>query len=71
MSTGAPAQGAATCFCRDCLGDLDVKAILAQQDYWADYFDLVATKVAEKDLVDPTVMKEALERLEKDSPFKK
>jgi NitT/TauT family transport system substrate-binding protein len=52
-------------------GELDVKAILEQQDYWADYFDLVATKVAEKDLVDPSVMKEALERLEKDSPFKK
>ena len=26
MSTPAPAQGAATCFCRDCLGDLDIKA---------------------------------------------
>ncbi len=34
-------------------GQLDVKAILAQQDYWADYFDLVATKVEEKDLGPP------------------
>lgn len=52
-------------------GDLDVKAILQQQDYWADYFKLVETKIAEKDLADPSIMEEALKRLQSDSPFSK
>ena len=50
-------------------GALDVAAILDQQDYWADYFDVVETKVAEEDLVDLSVIKEALEKLTNDNPF--
>jgi NitT/TauT family transport system substrate-binding protein len=47
----------------------NIKSVMAQQDYWADYFHLVEKKVPEEQLFDLSIAKEAKARLEKEHPF--
>jgi NitT/TauT family transport system substrate-binding protein len=47
----------------------NIKSVMAQQDYWADYFHLVEKKVGEDQLFDLSIAKEAKARLEKEHPF--
>ena len=47
----------------------NIKSVMAQQDYWADYFRLVEKKVSEDQLFDLSIAKEAKARLEKEHPF--
>jgi NitT/TauT family transport system substrate-binding protein len=47
----------------------NVKSVMAQQDYWADYFHLVEKKVAESDLFDLSIAREAVSRLARERPF--
>jgi NitT/TauT family transport system substrate-binding protein len=47
----------------------NIKSVMAQQDYWADYFRLVEKKVPEEQLFDVSIAKEAKARLEKEHPF--
>jgi len=47
----------------------NVKSVMAQQDYWADYFHLVEKKVAEADLFDLSIAREAKQRLDREKPF--
>jgi len=47
----------------------NVKSVMAQQDYWADYFHLVEKKVAESDLFDLGIAREAKQRLDREKPF--
>jgi NitT/TauT family transport system substrate-binding protein len=47
----------------------NIKSVMAQQDYWADYFKLVEKKVPEEQLFDVSIAKEAKARLEKERPF--
>src|SRR5665647_1715440 len=47
----------------------NVKSVMQQQDYWADYFHLVEQKVPEDQLFDLSIAREAVARLEKDKPF--
>lgn len=49
----------------------NVDNIMAQQDYWADYFNLVERKVSRDQLFDLSVVKEARERLEREKPFRR
>jgi NitT/TauT family transport system substrate-binding protein len=48
----------------------NVKSVMAQQDYWADYFHLVEKKVPEDQLFDLSIAKEAKARLDRQNPFK-
>src|SRR3569623_437355 len=47
----------------------NVKSVLAQQDYWAEYFHLVEMKVAETNLFDLSIACEAKQRLDLEKPF--
>lgn len=47
----------------------NVDSIVAQQNYWADYFDLVKTKVPRERLMELTLVQDALRILERDKPF--
>ncbi len=47
----------------------NVKSVMAQQDYWADYFKLVEKKVPESQLFDLSIAKEAKARLDREKPF--
>ena len=47
----------------------NIKSVMAQQDYWADYFHLVEKKVSEDTLFDMSIAKEAKARLDKERPF--
>jgi NitT/TauT family transport system substrate-binding protein len=47
----------------------NVKSIMAQQDYWADYFHFVEKKVPESQLFDLSIAREAKARLDKEKPF--
>jgi NitT/TauT family transport system substrate-binding protein len=49
----------------------NIKSVMAQQDYWADYFHLIEKKVPEETLFDLSVAKEAKARLDKERPFEK
>src|SRR5690242_5034115 len=47
----------------------NIKSVMAQQDYWADYFHLVEKKVPEAQLFELSIAKEAKARLAKEHPF--
>lgn len=47
----------------------NVKSVMAQQDYWADYFHLVEKKVPEAQLFDLSIAREAKARLDREKPF--
>jgi NitT/TauT family transport system substrate-binding protein len=47
----------------------NIKSVMAQQDYWADYFHLVEKKVSEDTLFDMSIAKDAKARLDKERPF--
>ena len=47
----------------------NVKSVMAMQDYWADYFTFVETKVPEARLFDLSIAKEAKARLDREKPF--
>ncbi|HEV2627363.1 MAG TPA: ABC transporter substrate-binding protein [Pseudolabrys sp.] len=47
----------------------NVKSVMAQQDYWADYFHLVEKKVPESALFDLSIAHEAKARLDREKPF--
>ncbi len=46
------------------------KSVMAQQDYWADYFHYVEKKVPQKELFDLSIARDAKARLAKKNPFK-
>lgn len=47
----------------------NVKSVMAQQDYWADYFHLVEKKVPEDELFALDIAREAKARLDREKPF--
>jgi NitT/TauT family transport system substrate-binding protein len=47
----------------------NIKSVMVQQDYWADYFHLVEKKVPEAQLFELSIAKEAKARLAKEHPF--
>ena len=47
----------------------NVKSVMAQQDYWADYFHLVEKKVPESALFDLRIAHEAKARLDRERAF--
>jgi len=47
----------------------NVQSVMAQQDYWADYFHLVEKKVPESALFDLSIAHEAKARLDRQRPF--
>ncbi len=47
----------------------NIKSVMAQQDYWADYFHLVERKVPESDLFDLSIAREAKASLDRLTPF--
>ncbi len=47
----------------------NIRSVMTQQDYWADYFHLVEKKVPEAQLFDLSIAKEAKARLAKEHPF--
>jgi NitT/TauT family transport system substrate-binding protein len=47
----------------------NVKSVMAQQDYWTDYFHLVEKKVPESQLFDLSIAREAKARLDREMPF--
>jgi len=47
----------------------NVKSVMAQQDYWSDYFHLVEKKVPESQLFDLSIAREAKARLDREKPF--
>jgi hypothetical protein len=47
----------------------NIKSVMAQQDYWADYFKLVEKKVPEEQLFDLSIAREAKARLDREKPF--
>ena len=47
----------------------NVKSVMAQQDYWSDYFHLVEKKVPEEQLFDLSIAREAKARLDREKPF--
>lgn len=49
----------------------NVKSVMAQQDYWADYFHYIEKKVPENQLFDLSIAREAKARLDKERPFAK
>jgi NitT/TauT family transport system substrate-binding protein len=46
-----------------------IDSIMAMQNYWADYFNYVETKVTREQLFDLSIAKEAKARLDKEKPF--
>jgi NitT/TauT family transport system substrate-binding protein len=48
----------------------NVKSVMEQQAYWADYFHLIEKKVPEHQLFDLSIAREAAARLEKEKPFR-
>jgi len=48
----------------------NVKSVMQQQNYWADYFHLVEKKVPEDKLFNLSIAREAVTRLEKEKPFR-
>ncbi len=52
-------------------GTPNIGSVMAQQDYWADYFHLVEKKVSEETLFDLSIAKEAKARLDKERPFER
>lgn len=49
----------------------NVKSVMAQQDYWFNYFHLVQKEVPESQLFDLSIARDAVTRLKRDNPFKK
>lgn len=47
----------------------NVKSVMAQQDYWSDYFKYVEKKVPENQLFDLSIAREAKARLDREKPF--
>lgn len=47
----------------------NIKSVMAMQNYWADYFNYVETKVPEERIFDLSIANEALARLARDKPF--
>jgi len=50
-------------------GQPNVQSIMKMQDYWADYYKLIETKVKPEQMFDASVAKEAVARLAKEKPF--
>jgi NitT/TauT family transport system substrate-binding protein len=49
----------------------NVKSVMAQQDYWSNYFKYVEKKVPEDQLFDLSIAREAKARLDREKPFGK
>ncbi len=49
----------------------NVKSVMEQQDYWAEYFHYIEKKVPESQLFDLSIAREAKARLDKERPFAK
>jgi NitT/TauT family transport system substrate-binding protein len=47
----------------------NIASIMAQQDFWADTFNIVERKVPEGRAIDPSIAKEAVQRLTAEKPF--
>jgi hypothetical protein len=47
----------------------NITSIMAQQDFWADTFNIVERKVPEDRVIDASIAKEAVQRLTTDKPF--
>ncbi len=52
-------------------GQPNVASIMKMQDYWADYYKLIETKVKPEQMFELSIAKEAVQRLEKEKPFAK
>jgi len=52
-------------------GQPNVASIMKMQDYWADYYDYVETKVPAERLFDMEIADEAIKRLATENPFQK
>jgi NitT/TauT family transport system substrate-binding protein len=50
-------------------GAPNIASILAQQDFWVDVFHTVPTKIKEAEMFDPSIAREATERLTREHPF--
>jgi len=50
-------------------GSPNQASVLAQQDFWADRFKLVARKVTAAQIFEPSIAEEAVKRLEAEKPF--
>jgi NitT/TauT family transport system substrate-binding protein len=47
----------------------NIASIMAQQDFWADTFNIVERKVPEGRVIDASIAKEAVQRLTSEKPF--
>jgi NitT/TauT family transport system substrate-binding protein len=47
----------------------NVASIMAEQDFWADTFKMVENKVPQQRVIEPTIAKEAVQRLTAERPF--
>ena len=47
----------------------NIASIMAQQDFWADTFKMVEHKVLQDRIIDPSIAKEAAQRLTAEKPF--
>src|SRR5262249_40142901 len=47
----------------------NIASIMAQQDFWADTFNIVERKVPQDRVIDPSIAKEAVQRLTTEKPF--
>jgi NitT/TauT family transport system substrate-binding protein len=47
----------------------NVASIMAEQDFWADTFKMVENKVPQQRVIEPSIAKEAVERLSAERPF--
>jgi len=50
-------------------GRINVTSVIAQQDYWATFYKIVEQKVAEGQLFDHPIAKDATERLQHEKPI--
>jgi NitT/TauT family transport system substrate-binding protein len=47
----------------------NVASIMAEQDFWADTFRTVENKVSQGRVIEPSIAKEAVQRLTAERPF--
>jgi NitT/TauT family transport system substrate-binding protein len=47
----------------------NVASIMAEQDFWADTFKMVEKKVPQQRVIEPSIAKEAVQRLTAERPF--
>jgi hypothetical protein len=47
----------------------NVASIMAEQDFWADTFKTVENKVPQQRVIEPSIAKEAVQRLSAERPF--